>query len=80
MPDHVTLEVRNYGAIPAHLLPTLFDPFRGAQHRRAHARGLGLGLFIVKELVRAHGGSVDVSSSDTDGTAFVIRLPRVTTR
>ncbi|MGE3543680.1 MAG: GAF domain-containing protein [Kofleriaceae bacterium] len=80
VPDHVTLEVRNYGAIPAHLLPTLFDPFRGAQHRRAHARGLGLGLFIVKELVRAHGGSVDVSSSDTDGTAFVIRLPRVTTR
>ncbi|MGE0871913.1 MAG: GAF domain-containing protein, partial [Kofleriaceae bacterium] len=62
VPDHVTLEVRNYGAIPAHLLPTLLDPFRGAQHRRAHARGLGLGLFIVKELVRAHGGSVDVSS------------------
>lgn len=37
---------------------------------------LGLGLFIVKELVRAHGGTVDVTSSPSAGTTFSIRLPR----
>ena len=76
----VTLEIHNKGAIPESLLPTLFDPFRGTQHRHDHARGqslgLGLGLFIVKEIVRAHGGSVDVISTDALGTAFKVRLPR----
>jgi PAS domain S-box-containing protein len=75
-PDVVALEVHNGGAIPAWLLPTLFDPFRGTRHRRDQARGLGLGLFIVKELVRAHGGTVDVASTEAGGTTFTVRLPR----
>jgi two-component system, sensor histidine kinase and response regulator len=75
-PDAVTLEVRNRGVIPASLLPNLFDPFCGTRHRRDHSRGLGLGLFIVKEIVRAHGGTVEVRSSAADGTAFTITLPR----
>jgi signal transduction histidine kinase len=74
--DSVILEVHNHGAIASALLPTIFDPFRGARPRRGHARGLGLGLFIVKELVRAHGGSIDVRSSESDGTTFTIQLPR----
>ena len=40
------------------------------------SRGLGLGLFIVREIVRAHGGVVEVSSSEADGTRFSLRLPR----
>ncbi len=74
--ESISLEVHNEGAIPPSLLPGLFDPFRATRHRRDHSRGLGLGLFIVKELVRAHGGTVDVASSEAAGTTFTIRLPR----
>jgi signal transduction histidine kinase len=78
--DSVTLTVHNEGDIPAELVPTLFDPFRGTRQERDASRGLGLGLFIVKELVRAHGGTVDVASSPAAGTAFSVRLPRRTER
>jgi PAS domain S-box-containing protein len=75
-PDTVVLEVHNDGAIAPALLPNLFDPFRGTQHRREQSRGLGLGLYIVKELARAHGGTVEVVSSAAEGTTFTVRLPR----
>jgi signal transduction histidine kinase len=78
--EDVVFAVHNAGAVPSALLPGRFDPFRGTGHRRDHSRGLGLGLFIVKEIVRAHGGTVDVSSSAADGTTFTIRLPRRVTR
>jgi sigma-B regulation protein RsbU (phosphoserine phosphatase) len=69
----VTLEVRNEGPpIPPALLPTIFDPFIcGA---RAHAQGLGLGLFIAEKVVRAHRGSIAVKSDDAR-TSFEVRLP-----
>lgn len=70
------LEVHNDGAIAPELLPGLFDPFRVARHRRELSRGLGLGLFIVKELARAHGGTVEVASSEAAGTTFTVHLPR----
>ncbi|HVV84171.1 MAG TPA: GAF domain-containing protein [Kofleriaceae bacterium] len=75
-PAAVTMTVHNRGAIPAALLPSLFDPFRGTRHRRDQSRGLGLGLFIVRELVRAHGGKVQVASTEAKGTTFTIVLPR----
>lgn len=74
--DQVRFEVHNQGAIPEALLPHLFDPFRSTRHRRAQSRGLGLGSFIVREIVRAHGGSVDVTSSELAGTTFSVVLPR----
>jgi signal transduction histidine kinase len=37
---------------------------------------VGLGLFIVREIVAAHGGQVEVASSDAGGTTFTVRLPR----
>jgi len=74
--DWVTLRVHNDGRIPNSVLPTLFDPFRGTRHRREQSRGLGLGLFIVREIAHAHGGTVEVASSDDEGTTFTIRLPR----
>jgi len=74
--DVVTVQVHNGGTIPSELLPTLFDPFRGAAPRRGAARGLGLGLFIVKEIVRAHGGEISVDSSAERGTTFTTTLPR----
>jgi PAS domain S-box-containing protein len=79
-PDEVRFEIHNEGVIPPALLPTIFDPFLTTRHPRAQSRGLGLGLFIVREIARAHGGSVDVSSSEGVGTTFSIRLPRRGTR
>jgi signal transduction histidine kinase len=74
--DAIYLSVHNEGVIPRVLLPKLFDPFRGREGRRGDARGLGLGLYIVQEIVRAHHGTVSVTSSDGVGTTFVVRLPR----
>jgi signal transduction histidine kinase len=67
-------------AIPAELLPRLFDPFQiGPRPAGTPRRSIGLGLFIVKELVNAHDGEVSVESSDAAGTRFTISLPRFVT-
>jgi signal transduction histidine kinase len=73
--EAVVVKVRNEGpAIPSELRPVLFEPFsRGS----TSAHGLGLGLFIVKEIATAHGGSIDVESSADTGTVFTLVLPRV---
>lgn len=74
---HVT--VHNYGTpIPAEAIGTIFDPLvRSADEELGQAStSLGLGLFIVKEVVTAHGGTIEVSSSEADGTLFSVTLPR----
>ena len=72
--DDAVLTVRNLGKpIPEALRATLFDPFRRA---RQSGSGLGLGLYITRELVKAHGGDVSFTSSAEDGTTFTVRLPR----
>ena len=72
------IEIHNQGpAIPASELEHIFEPFRRGD-RRGNKGGLGLGLFIVKEIVSTHGGSISVSSSSQEGTRFCIRLPRDT--
>ena len=74
--DQVRLSVHSAGAIPPAMTPHLFDPFRVRQKQQSGSRGLGLGLYIVREIVEAHGGRVDVSSSEAAGTLFVVTLPR----
>jgi signal transduction histidine kinase len=75
--DHVIASVHNAGVIPASLLPNLFDPFHGSNARSpGKAAGLGLGLFITREIIRAHRGSIDVVSSEAHGTTFTLTLPR----
>lgn len=73
----VSLVVRNAGpSISPATLDSLFEPLvRGVSGARDGVN-LGLGLYIVKEIAEAHQGSVSVSSSMTQGTAFTIRLPR----
>ncbi|WNG57511.1 PAS domain S-box protein [Archangium gephyra] len=74
----VVLEVANQGIpIPPELLPRIFEPFTRASREGNALKGVGLGLFIVYEIVAAHGGHIDVSSSAEAGTVFRVRLPRV---
>jgi PAS domain S-box-containing protein len=76
---HAVLQVTNDGPpIPAELRALMFEPFCGGSSLRdaSHARGLGLGLFIVRRIVDAHGGEIDVESSAERGTTFTVRLPR----
>jgi signal transduction histidine kinase len=73
--DRVTLSVTNTGVIPEDILPHLFDPFRGGQRSEGRRDGLGLGLYIVQQIVRAHGGRVDVRTDD-GRTTFVVQIPR----
>lgn len=73
--EEVMLVVYNRGTIPPALMPHLFDPFRQGDSSRS---GLGLGLFITKQIVEAHGGSLAVCSSPSEGTSFQMRLPRNT--
>jgi signal transduction histidine kinase len=78
-PDLV-LAVRNQGAtIPATLLPVLFEAFQRGTGASSHPRGLGLGLYITREIVRAHAGTIEVESTDDHGTIFTVRLPRAPT-
>jgi PAS domain S-box-containing protein len=72
-PDEVTFVVYNRGAIPPALIPHIFEPFHQGDGRRG---GLGLGLFITKQIVEAHGGSLAVLSTPSEGTSFQVRLPR----
>jgi signal transduction histidine kinase len=84
--DEVVLAVQNRGRpIPQELLPTLFDPLvraadkdDGAESQIAGAN-LGLGLYVVREIANAHGGSVEVTSDDS-ATSFELRLPRICAR
>jgi signal transduction histidine kinase len=70
----VQVVVQNEGRIAPELLPNLFEPFRG-DDQTTTSSGLGLGLYITREVVAAHGGAIDVTS-DERGTAFRIELPR----
>ncbi|HVG58267.1 MAG TPA: ATP-binding protein [Hyalangium sp.] len=76
--DTVLFEVHNQGApIAAELLPALFKPLsRGAGKVDMETRSIGLGLYIVESIVRAHGGSIEVRSTQEEGTRFTVRLPR----
>jgi PAS domain S-box-containing protein len=74
----VALSVHNTGApIPAELLPRLFQPLKRGESTDARGtHSIGLGLFIVKHIVEAHGGNICVHSTLANGTTFTVRLPR----
>ena len=74
----VLLRVHNTGKpIPPELLPRLFEPMtRGRAGGDAASRSIGLGLFIVANIVHAHGGTIEVRSEASEGTTFTVRLPR----
>ena len=75
--DDVVVKVHNHGpAMPADLIPVLFEPFRRGVPQDRSPGGLGLGLYIVQQIVLAHDGKIDVESTEKEGTTFTLRLPR----
>ena len=76
----IYVDVHNHGApIPNEVQADLFNPFRRAtvtEETRKGGEGLGLGLYISRELVAAHGGTIDVRSAPGHGTTFRVALPR----
>ncbi len=78
-PDTVLLSVHNWGPpIPAEMVPHLFEPMRRGDTaaRPSGNKSMGLGLYIVQQIVLAHGGTIEVSSSEEQGTTFRVCLPR----
>lgn len=82
--DEVILQVHNEGPpIPEKAMSTIFAPM--SRHQLAgpaldrNKTGLGLGLFIASEIVTAHDGIIEVTSTTTDGTKFTVKMPRSTT-
>jgi phosphoserine phosphatase RsbU/P len=74
----VSISVHNEGVpIPAEKLPRIFEPLQRAMPEiDLTTRSIGLGLYIVKRIVDAHGGTVEVASSAEAGTTMTVRLPR----
>jgi two-component system, sensor histidine kinase and response regulator len=68
----VVVEVSNAGTLPADSAATLFMPFSASS---ASTRGTGLGLYIVEQVVQAHGGAV-AGRSECGRTTFTVRMPR----
>lgn len=62
--------------IPAGDLPRIFDRFHRGANATGRTSGLGLGLVSVQRAVTAHGGRIDVDSTEDVGTTFTIHLPR----
>jgi signal transduction histidine kinase len=73
------IEVRDNGVgIPETALATIFERFRRAHADEAallHVDGIGLGLSIVEDCIRAMGGRIEVRSKEKHGTTFIITLP-----
>jgi two-component system sensor histidine kinase KdpD len=70
----VEISVHNAGSvIPAHEQLHVFERFYRGSHAR-HVPGTGMGLAIVQQIARAHGGQVTVSSSPAQGTVFTLSL------
>jgi signal transduction histidine kinase len=74
--EHVELRVSNAGGqLPREALLTFFQPFRRAVEKGHSGSGVGLGLYIVDQIIRAHGGTIEVHNLE-ERTEFVVRLPR----
>jgi PAS domain S-box-containing protein len=76
--DHVELAVRDSGAgIPADMMPRLFERFFRVEGARSRSHeGSGIGLSMVDELVKLHGGRIRAESALGEGSTFIVTIPR----
>ncbi len=79
--EEIVWTIHNKGdIIPPDTLRTIFDPtkrfaLRTTHERNIGQRNLGLGLYITREIISAHGGKISIASHETEGTTFTIHLP-----
>ena len=74
--SEAVLEVADQGiGIPAEAESLLFVPFYRASNVNARISGFGIGLYVVREIVERHGGRVEVSSTEGQGSTFRVVLP-----
>lgn len=76
---HACVAIQDEGiGIPADALPHVFQRFYRARNDGDHSiKGFGIGLYVVKEIVTRHGGTINVTSTEGTGTTFTIYLPAV---
>jgi signal transduction histidine kinase len=68
------VEVRDHGpGIPGEELPLMFQPYTRLGKKRS--AGLGLGLYLAREIVLEHGGTIEAESTLSEGTVITVRLP-----
>jgi signal transduction histidine kinase len=78
LPGQVLISVRDYGqGISAEDLPHVFERFFKSRRQQAVVPGLGLGLYISRELVARHGGRLTATSQEGQGSTFRLELPRL---
>jgi two-component system, chemotaxis family, CheB/CheR fusion protein len=75
--EHAVIEVQDFGiGVPEEARSQIFSRFFQGEHNdRQIQRGLGLGLYISREIVRAHGGDIRVDSTPGEGSTFIVELP-----
>jgi signal transduction histidine kinase len=75
-PGRVEIVVGNGGEIPPDKMESIFDPFRASSRFGRRHEGLGLGLYIARQIALAHGGSIELRSNATEGVIAKVLLPR----
>jgi two-component system sensor histidine kinase VicK len=77
--DEALIEIKDFGmGIPQNLLPYIFERFSRASRRGVRGEeSVGLGLFIVRQIITKHGGDIKVSSVEKQGTTFIINIASV---
>jgi two-component system OmpR family sensor kinase len=78
-PPQAQVEVRDYGpGISPEHLKTIFNRFyQILDDKRQSRSGLGLGLYIARNIIEQHGGEITVQSEPGDGSAFIFKLPLI---
>ncbi len=75
--EEVVISVRDEGlGIAADEMELVFEPFRRSKHSKDFIPGVGLGLFVARRIVEAHGGRITIESTLGKGSTFILHLPR----
>ena len=76
--DHIRVEVKDFGpGIPTEHIPHLFERFFRVPGETSTVRGTGLGLYICRKIIEAHGGKIGVNSKVNEGSTFYFTIPTV---